>query len=66
MIERLIPIFVVVGVLSSIGYLSLLVYVIYSKWGSSGNVFSRLSGTKQQHKQVEKNTHQSDDVVLPI
>ncbi|MFV2030683.1 MULTISPECIES: hypothetical protein [Neisseria] len=31
MIERLIPIFAVIGVLSSIGYLSLMVWVMYNR-----------------------------------
>ena len=32
MIERLIPLFAIIGLLYSLGYLSMIAYVLYSKW----------------------------------
>ena len=33
MIDRLIPLFAIIGVVSSIGYLYVIAYVLYNTWG---------------------------------
>ena len=65
MIERLIPIFAVVGIISSIGYLSLLGWGIYSQWGRFINLFSASGNVKPiKKKRFKANvTHSADAAV---
>ncbi len=46
MIDRLIPIFAVVGFVSCMAYVSLIVWVLYSKWGHFASKLAVPAGKK--------------------